>query len=274
MVTMDRKRVFKQVGIVLAVLLLIVVLILLLTFMINGPNRMLTSEELALEQTRISLEIFIKQTEVARTSAAELYLTLGVPLPTGTPFQVPTSGALGRPLISSPAPVSTSGAAAANTMPGQRTQSARTATPAPNTQPTLTRTVTLAPGQPTLTLTATASPTTTATPPTGWGGQWSAWFGAEFEDIQSGEMNLTVSGSSINGAAQFPGGQMTLTGEITADGQQVYGEYTYAAESGEFFWELVEDEAQFHGNADNNKRFCAARPGVPQPEQCGYYFEQ
>ena len=59
----------------LAALIVVAAVILLLTLVINGPNRMLTSEELALEQTRIAQEIVLKQTEVAKTSAAGLYLT-------------------------------------------------------------------------------------------------------------------------------------------------------------------------------------------------------
>ena len=268
----NKQQFLKQGGIVLAALVVIVAIIVLVTFVLGGSNRMLTSEELALEQTRIALNIYIKQTEVALTSTAGLYLTLGVPMPTETPFMVPTSGALGRD-TRTPTAEDASGGNGIVTGPGQRTQASQTGT-LPAAQQTQAQTATLAAGQPTWTPTTTTPTGPADTQPTGWGGEWIAWYGAEWEDIQTGVMSVTVSGRNLSAVVELIGGTMTLTGEITEDGQQVYGEYTFTTGAGVFFWELIENGTQFWGNADNNRNFCAARPGQAQPEQCGFYFDQ
>ena len=252
--------------ITLAAVIIFVVTALLVWRWIADSTRMLSSRELSLEQTRISLEVFIRQTELARTSEAGLYLTLGVPFPTATPFIVPTSGALGRPTAAPPPAGTPPSGAVSSPPPGtQPGQLPATATP--------TRTPTLAPGQPTHTLTFTPSPTTAAPPPTGWGGEWTVYFGGDWEDLRIGKVNVTVSGRSLTGSGTVDGDNLSLTGQLTEDGQQVYGQYILDGTPGEFFWQQGEP-GQFGGNMKGNLRFCGSRAGLPQPETCGIYFLQ
>lgn len=269
---MKKISVFKQVGIVLAVAVVVLALILVLTYALNGPARMLTSKELALEQTRIALNIFIKQTEVARTSTAGLYLTLGVPFPTETPFIVPTSGSLGRPPSMSTGTGAQAGSGAV-AGPGQRTQEALPLTTSAAVQQTQALTATPAPGQPRLTATATMTPSTLATQPEGWGGEWTMYFGGDWEELTIGEANVTVSGKTLSATGVFGGDNMTMSGELTEDGQQVYGEFSLNGVTGSFFWQLTEP-GQFGGNMQGNLRFCGSKGDLPQPELCGIYFEQ
>lgn len=255
----------------LAVAVVVLALILVLTFALNGPSRMLSSKELALEQTRIALNIFIKQTEVARTSTAGLYLTLGVPFPTETPFIVPTSGSLGRPprMVSIDAKAGNGAEAGL----GQRTQAGLLVTSSAGAQQTQALTATPAPGQPTLTPTATVTPSATATQPEGWGGEWTMYFGGDWEELTIGEADVTVTGRTLSATGVFGGDNMTMSGELTEDGQQVYGEFSLNGVTGSFFWQLTEP-GQFGGNMQGNLQFCGSKGDLPQPELCGIYFEQ
>jgi hypothetical protein len=249
--------VLKQVGIVLAVAVVVLALILLLTFVINGPSRMLTSEELALEQTRISLNIFIKQTEVAGTSTAGLYLTLGVPFPTETPFIVPTSGSLGRPITVK--------------SPDSGTRVAISTSSIISTTAEVKNIKTSTQVQSPITITPTPSPSMTSKPPnnlyTWWAGEWNPYY-LEAGALTGGDLTITVKGDSITGNVEFHDGYpMVLSGEVSMDGKRVTGTYTSKEGSGQFYWERINDE-QFGGNLDGDKGFCATRNKNIETNKC------
>ncbi len=269
---MNQKSTLKKIGVVLAAAVVILALIVMLTFVINGPAHMLTSKEIALEQTRISLHILIKQTEVARTSTAELYLTLGVPFPTETPLIVPTSGSLGKPFGT----LNPANNADGRVAEGGLGQPAQTGLPLSDsvlpqsTQPPFTATAT---GHPAQNRTATATPAPSANPLAGWNGKWTVYFGADWEELTIGEVNVTVSGTRLNAVGDFSHGHMTISGEISADGQQVTGDYSFNGVSAPFFWQLY-GPGQFGGNMAGSRQFCGSKGNLPKPEACGIYFEQ
>lgn len=248
---MDKQQLLKQGGIILAGLVVIVAIILLVTFVIGGSNRMLTSEELALEQTRIALNIYIKQTEIAQTSTAGLYLTLGVPFPTETPFVVPTSGALGKATSTPISENTTIGVETILTPPGLLDNSVLTITllPIRTNNPT---------GWlgPTKTLAITSNPTTSSN--SFWQGEWVAFY-TNLGGMTAGFLTTTVSGKIISGEVIFVDGfEITLSGEISEDEQNVSGTYTGSEGSGVFYWQRYEG-FQFGGNLDSNAGFCATR---------------
>ena len=260
---MEKMDLLKKVGIIVAAVVVLLALILLLTFVIGGPTRALSSKELAQQHTRIALEIEIRQTAQAKTSTAELYLTLGVPMPTETPFLIPTEGALGRE-TRTPAGTAIGGG---TLMPPGVDQPTIPVSP-PVNQLTRTSTIPLLPGQPTFTPSATTKPAGTATQATDWGGEWSAWLADASGNYQKGTMSLTLNGSSLQGKAQFPGDTLTLSGKMEED-MLVYGKYTSLTGSGPFFWYPQEPYKVFIGNLSFNERgFCAARPGAEMPDPC------
>lgn len=234
----------------LAVAVVVLTLILLLTFFINGPTRMLTSEELALEQTRISLNIFIKQTEVASTSTAGLYLTLGVPFPTETPFIVPTSGSLGKPTRTA-TPISTSDRSGT-----PRVSNSTVKTPIiVNTRPY--QNATSPGGQFGMTDTATSPSNTETKPSSFWQGEWISY---HFQNkFKAGILTTTVTGNTVTGNVNFiDGSELSLTGAISLDENSVTGNYTGTDRTGSFYWQKI-DKAQFGGNTDNTEAFCATQ---------------
>ena len=212
--TVEKRTLLKQIGILLAALIVIVAIVLLMTFVIGGSNRMLTSEELAMEQTRIALEIAIKQTEVAQTSTAGLYLTLGVPFPTETPFIVSTSGALGKD-TSTPTTENT-GIGFVTTLlpPSRQTTPNLTLTPISNRTNDLTGWL-----GPTKTLVVTTIPTTNAD--SFWQGEWVAFY-TNPDKMVPGFLTTSVSGKTISAEVFFVDGvEISLSGEISADEQFV-----------------------------------------------------
>ena len=245
---MEKNQVLKQIGLVLALVVVVIAVIVVLTFVINGPSRRLTSEELALEQTRIALNIFIKQTEVAASATAGLYLTLGVPFPTETPFIVPTRGALGKP-TSTPSPEIT-GAVFVTTLQPRGTQN-------PN--------VTFIPGR-TNDLTGSLGSTRTPTIPANatsssdsfWQGEWVAFsYGSGV--MTPGVLTIVVAGDKITGDVAFTNNdEISLSGDVSQDEMSVTGTYSGTKGSGVFYWQR-HDESHFGGNFDDASGFCGTR---------------
>ena len=99
------------------------------------------------------------------------------------------------------------------------------------------------------------------------------YFGGDWEELTIGEADVTVTGRMLRAAGGFAGEDMTMSGELTEDGQQVYGEFSLNGMTGSFFWQLTEP-GQFGGNMRGNLRFCGSRGDLPQPQVCGIYFEQ
>lgn len=245
----------------LAALIVVAAVILLLTLVINGPNRMLTSEELALEQTRIAQEIVLKQTEIAKTSAAGLYLTLGVPIPTETPFVIPTGGALGQPTRTSTSSFSSEANDA-------MTQSViRTAVSQPGTATLIsqfqTSTALSVPGKLTATPTITASPNPGLS---GWDGEWTAYFDDQGA-ITKGYLDITVSDDEIEATASFDGGLILFSGTIDSGGTHVDGTYTSEDGSGDFYWRLL-NENELGGNLNLRFGICANKKNNPVSNPC------
>lgn len=266
---MENTDLLKKIGLILAILIVLAAIILLITFLIGGSNRMLSSDELAQQHTQIALEISNQQTAAALTSTAALYLTLGVPMPTETPFLIPTDGILGKETRTPPS----TNIPGATLMPPGIGQPTQTPNP-PILQPTITKTIPLLPGQPTYTLTATKQPTTIPTQATGWGGEWTAWVADTADNYQSGVMKLTENGSDISGTVQLPNGVINLSGKITEDGKQVFGNYSSNMGSGLFFWERQGNYSLVIGNRNNKNGFCAVRPGMEKPDPCMMYSVQ
>lgn len=134
--------------------------------------------------------------------------------------------------------------------------------------PTISRTVT---PEKTLTPIVTQIPSPTPTWPVGWVGQWTVYYGGNSESLKSGSMIVNVTGITINAVAVFDDLSITLNGELSADGQKVYGTYVQNTNSGVFYWEFVATP-QFGGNLDNQLIFCAARPNSEKPQRCGIFF--
>ncbi len=165
-----------------------------------------------------------------------------------SPIQTPTSAAI----VLTPTATTKSG-----------TPQAATSTMAP----TQTRTST-----PTKTLTPTANGTFTPSPTvqTGWEGEWTAYLAQPDGTYGSGTLIVTISGDSVIGVFDTAGITMNLEGSLQLDGIIAIGDYTLPAASGRFKW-VIQEDSYIIGNINNERAFCAARGGSPQPDPCGYF---
>ena len=140
--------------------------------------------------------------------------------------------------------------------------STRTATQA--NQPTRTRTATQA-NQPTATPTPTTIPS--QTPPTGWAGEWIVRWQLDNQSYADGLLTVDVQDTDFTASAVISGIQYTFTGRIIYDGKTALGNWTAAANSGNFIWEDVAS-GQFGGSRDLLFGFCGSRAGFEAPEPC------
>ena len=140
--------------------------------------------------------------------------------------------------------------------------STRTATQA--NQPTRTRTATQA-NQPTATPTPTTIPS--QTPPTGWAGEWIVRWQLDNQSYADGLLTVDVQDTDFTASAVIAGIQYTFTGRIIYDGKTALGNWTAAANSGNFIWEDVAS-GQFGGSRDLLFGFCGSRAGFEAPEPC------
>ncbi len=140
--------------------------------------------------------------------------------------------------------------------------STRTATQA--NQPTRTRTATQT-TQPTATPTATTIPS--QTPPTGWAGEWVVRWQLDNQSYADGLLTVDVQDTDFTASAVIAGIQYTFTGRIIFDGKTAIGNWTAAANSGNFIWEDVAS-GQFGGSRDLLFGFCGSRAGFEAPEPC------
>ena len=133
--------------------------------------------------------------------------------------------------------------------------------------PTQTRTST-----PTKTLTPTANGTFTPSPTvqTGWEGEWTAYVVQADGSILVGILTLTLSGDDVSGEYEVQGSLMSLEGSFQWEGDQVSGSYAGFSGNGFFKW-IIREAGTFAGNLDNQRAFCGARAGLPQPAPCGYF---
>ena len=154
-------------------------------------------------------------------------------------------------------PVSTRTATQAN-------QPTRTRTATQANQPTRTRTATQA-NQPTATPTPTTIPS--QTPPTGWAGEWIVRWQLDNQSYADGLLTVDVQDTDFTASAVIAGIQYTFTGRIIFDGKTAIGNWTAAANSGNFIWEDVAS-GQFGGSRDLLFGFCGSRAGFEAPEPC------
>ena len=175
-------------------------------------------------------------------------LTTQAPSVTLPPVQTPSSPVV----ILTPTVTSKSSTPQAATSTMAPTQS-RTSTP--------TRTPT-----PTATVALTPSPTLQ----TGWDGEWTAYLAQPDGTYGSGTLIVTISGDSVIGVFDTAGITMNLEGSLQLDGIIAIGDYTLPAASGRFKW-VIQEDSYIIGNINNERAFCAARGGSPQPDPCGYF---
>lgn len=183
-------------------------------------------------------------------------LTSQAPSVTLPPGQTPTS----------PVMILTPTATLKSTTPPAATQTSSplvspTKTFTPTKTPTPTKTST-----PTATVALTPSPTLQA----GWDGEWTAYVVQADGSVLVGILTVTLAGDKVNGEFDVQGSLISLEGSFLGAGDQVSGSYAGFPGNGFFKW-LISEGGTFAGNLDNQRAFCGARAGLPQPAPCGYF---
>lgn len=110
----------------------------------------------------------------------------------------------------------------------------------------------------------------TPTPQTGWAGEWNGYLEQADGSFLVGKLVISLSGEIIFGEFEAQGLTLNLSGALQSAGDLAVGDYSGFLGSGSFKWN-ARSGGVFQGNLDNKLAFCAARPGVPQPQPCGYF---
>ncbi|MFA7407289.1 MAG: hypothetical protein WCY93_05550 [Anaerolineaceae bacterium] len=141
---------------------------------------------------------------------------------------------------------------------------------APAALPASTALTTRTPGvNPTSTPLPTSLPPT-PTPQTGWVGEWNGYLEQADGSFLVGKLIISLSGEAIFGEFEAQGLMLNLSGALQSAGEQAVGGYNGFSGSGSFKW-IARSGGAFQGNLDSKLAFCGARPGVPQPQPCGYF---
>ena len=85
-----------------------------------------------------------------------------------------------------------------------------------------------------------------------------------------GILTVTLAGDEASGEFEVQGSLMSLEGSFQGAGDQVSGSYAGFSGNGFFKW-IIREAGTFAGNLDNQRAFCGARSGLPQPDPCGYF---